>query len=316
MRVPSVLGLALVALLAACRPSAPAAPPVAAPTQAPSPPPLPVATLPPVQDATGLPGDGLVLAAAATPPGRLTAGDRTYLLGPARRVAPGQRPGLVLLLPAANTTLREEYDRYSLDDLRDHGLSVAVVGTYGASWNAGGCCGRAFADGVDDVAAVTAVRDAALARTSGDAARVAVVGHSVGALMVWQLVCRPEFRAAAAVAVAGTRTADCPASLPRLPDVLALHGAQDASVPLRGSDRVVPLLGIAPPPVPEVAQQTAQAAACAPPATAGDRVTWNGCAAGGSLRLTVLPGRGHAWEDLDATRRAAAFLREVLPGVR
>ena len=320
MRAPSVLGLGLLVLLSACSPSTPvAAPSPAAQPVSPSPSPSTVPVLPPVEDATGLPGAPLVAApalrlAGAEPDGtaRLEAGGRTYLLGPARRVAPGTTPALVMVLPAANTTLREEYDRYALDALRDHGVTVAVVGTYAASWNAGACCGKAVVDGVDDVAAVTAVRDDVVRGTGADAARVAVLGHSVGALMSWRLACTPEFDAAAVVAVAGTRVHPCPVPLPRLPHVLALHGSEDASIPLKGSDRVVPLLGIAPPSVPQITAEVAEAAGC----TAAGTSTWTSCAGGGSVRLTVLPGRGHAWEDLDATRLTAAFLAEVLPGVR
>lgn len=314
VRAPSVLGLCLLAALVGCASATPVAAP---PPPSPSAPSLPV--LPPVQDATGLPGDRLVTAPAVRLPGaeadrtaRLEAAGRTYLLGPARRVVPGTPPALVMVLPAANTTLREEYDRYSLDALRDHGMAVAVVGTYAASWNAGTCCGRAAADRVDDVAVVAAVRADAARQARADAKRVAVLGHSVGALMVWRLACTPSFAAAAAVAVAGTRVQPCPSPLPRLPHVLALHGSEDASVPLEGSDRVVPLLGIAPPSVPLITKEAAQAGRCTPAGT----LVWTGCAGGGSVRLAVLPGRGHAWEDLDATPKVAAFLAEVLPGVR
>lgn len=230
---------------------------------------------------------------------------------------PGLAPGVVLVLQAANTTLREEYDRYDLDALRDHGLAVAVVSTYAATWNVGGgCCGRAAADEVDDVAVVAAARDDVVRRTGADPRRVAVIGHSVGALMAWRLACTPSFGAAAVVAVSGTRVHPCPDPLPRVPDLLALHGAGDRSVPLQGSARVVPLLGIAPPAVPRITAQAARAARCSGPTKAGSSLTWTGCAGGGSIRLTVLPAGGHAWEGLDATRRTAAFLREVLPGVR
>ncbi len=323
MRAPSVLGLGLLVALTACSPATPvAAPSPAAPAVSPSAVPA-LPPLPPLQDATGLPGAPLVAAATTRLPGaqpdgtaRLEAGGRTYLLGPARRVVAESAPALVLVLPAANTTLREEYDRYSLDALRDHGATVAVVGTYAASWNAGACCGRAATDGIDDVAVVTAVRDDVVRRTGADAGRVAVLGHSVGALMAWRLACTPQFGAAAVVAVGGTRVHPCPDPLPRLPHVLALHGEQDASVPLAGSDRVVPLLGIAPPAVPRIVAETAAAANCTGQQVSGLTVAWRACAGAGSLRLAVLPGRGHAWEDLDATRRSAAFLAEVLPGVR
>lgn len=322
VRASPVLGLGLLVLLAACSPATPVAlpaPDASTVALSPAAPPSPPPALPPVADATGLTGQGLVAAPALRLPGaepdgtaRLEAGGRTYLLGPARRVAPGAKPALVLVLPAANTTLREEYDRYSLDALRDHGATVAVVGTHAASWNAGSCCGRAVADGVDDVAVVAAVRDDVVRRGGADAGRVAALGHSVGALMAWRLACTTSFRAAAVVAVAGTRVHPCPDPLLRLPHVLALHGSDDASIPLEGSERVVPLLGIAPPSVPRITTEVARAAGCQ---VAGP-FTWTRCAGGGSVRLAVLPGRGHAWEDLDATRWIAAFLAQVVPGVR
>lgn len=319
VRVPSVLAALLLAMVAACAPAGPVAVPTPPPSSAPAPAPASPAqaarVLPPVQDVTGLRGDRLVAPPRVALPGaqadgtaRLAAGGRTYLLAPARRVAPGQRPALVLVLPAANTTLREEYDRYGLDALRDHGMTVAVVGTHAASWNAGACCGRAAAEQVDDVAVVAAVRDDVVARGAARGQHVAAVGHSVGALMVWRLVCTPAFGLSAAVAVAGTLVHPCPRPLQRVPHVLALHGAVDASVPLDGSDQVVPLLGIATPSVRDVVAQVAAAARCG--------ADGSGCAGGGSVRLTVVPGRGHPWEDLDATRRTAAFLSEVLPGVR
>lgn len=332
MSTASLLGpLLLSALLAGCAaepaPTAPsppgAQPPATAGPTAASP---RSQALPPVQDATSLSAQGLVAAidlrlpdAAEDGTVRLQAGERTYLLAPARRVAPGGRPGLLLVLPAANTTLRTEYDRYELDDLRDHGIGVAVVGTHAASWNAGACCGGAQRDGVDDVAAVTAVRDDALRRTEGDVEQVAVLGHSVGALMAWRLACTPGFGAAAVVAVSGTLMSDC-GPLEQTPAFLGLNGAVDTTVPFPGSRRVVPILGVAPPSVPSSLERLARAGGCGPATTttegASTVVRHEGCTGEGAVQLQVVAGTGHPWAGLDATRRAAAFLSEVLPGVR
>lgn len=323
-RAAAVIAVAVLAGACGSAPAPTAQPtPTAAVLPSPSPSPSPSPQLlPPVQDVTGLTGEQMTAADPVALPGaladgtaRLEAGGRTYLLAPARRVTPGTPPGLLLVLPAANTNLRTEYDRYGYDAFRDHGLAVAVVGTYGASWNAGRCCGKPNREGTDDVAVVTAVRKAAAQVAGADVARTAVVGHSVGALMAWRLVCTPGFDAAAAVPVSGTLVADCPPSLQLGADVLALHGADDASVPVDGSDRVVPLLGIAPPSVREVAAQVATAAGCTGPQREQVTTRWTGCTGGGSVALTVLPGRGHAWEGLEATRRTAGFLAEVLPGV-
>lgn len=327
----AVAAVLLASLLTGCAADPPttASTPAAQPSTTAGPstsPPRPPQALPPVQDATGLTAAGLVAAAdvalpdaAADGTARLSADDRTYLLAPARRVAPGRQPGLLLVLPAANTTLRTEYDRYALDALRDHGVAVAVVGTYAASWNAGACCGGAQRDGVDDVAAVTAVRDDALRRIAGDPAQVAVLGHSVGALMGWRLACTPGFGAAAVVAVSGTLVSDC-GPLQDTPAFLGLNGAADTTVPLEGDRRVVPILGIGPPPVRGSLGRLAEAGGCGPAEVReAGRVTvvrHDGCTGGASVQLQVVAGTGHPWAGLDATRRAAAFLAESLPGVR
>ncbi|MCW2616441.1 MAG: polyhydroxybutyrate depolymerase, partial [Frankiales bacterium] len=246
--------------------------------------------------------------------------DRPYLLAPARRTGARARPALLVLLPAANTTLRAEYDRYGLDALRDHGLTVLVAGTYAASWNAGSCCGRPRREGIDDVAALVAMRDDALRRSGADPDRVAVAGHSVGALMAWRLACTPAFRAAAVVAVSGTLVHPCPSPLTRTPRVLLLNGDLDTTVPVDGSDRVVTVLGVAPPSVRESVLRLAASGRCGPAVSrrVEDGLVQDhpGCTGGGSVRFQLVRGQGHPWDGLQATRRLAAFLAEALTGVR
>lgn len=288
------------------------------------------APLPPVQDVTGLAGDRMIAAPHVALPGADASGaaqlsvtsgghERPYLLAPARRVLPRSNPALLVVLPAANTNLRTEYDRYGLDAFRDHGMTVLVAGTYAASWNAGSCCGRPQQEGIDDVAAVTAMRADALRRSGADPRATAVLGHSVGAFMAWRLACTPAFGATAVVAVSGTLVHDCP-GLPRTPAVLALNGDRDTTVPLDGSRSVVPILGIAPPSVRGSLTRLAAAGSCSPPSSfrvGATSVTEHaGCSGGGRVRLQVVEGQGHPWADLDATRRAAAFFAGALVGVR
>lgn len=286
--------------------------------------------LPPVEDATGLSGAQLVAAKEIALPGADAGGaaqlairhggiDRPYLLAPARRVAPRADPALLVVLPAANTLLRTEYDRYGLDAFRDHGFTVMVAGHDAASWNAGACCGRPAEQDLDDVAAVTAMRADAVRRSGADAGRTAVIGHSVGAFMAWRLACTPAFGAAAVVAVSGTLVAECP-RLSRTPRLLSVNGALDQTVPVDGSDEVVPILGIAPPSVRESARRLATAGGCAPPVTFGVGSTTvtdhRSCSGGGIVRLQVVSDHGHTWADLDATRRVAAWLSATVVGVR
>ena len=288
------------------------------------------APLPPVQDVTGLRGAHMVPAPQVALPGADATGaaqlsvrsgghDRPYLLAPARRVPARSDPALLVVLPAANTNLRTEYDRYGLDAFRDHGMTVLVAGTYAASWNAGSCCGRPQQEGIDDVAAVAAMRADAVARSGADAGRTALLGHSVGAFMAWRLACTPSFGAAAVVAVSGTLVSECP-RLPSTPAFLALNGDRDTTVPLDGSSKVVPILGIAPPSVRASLGRLAAAGGCSAATTfrvGATTVTDHAaCSGGGRLRLQVVEGQGHPWADLDATRRAASFLSGAVVGVR
>ena len=286
--------------------------------------------LEPVQDATGLTGAQLIAAREISLPGADESGaaqlsvrssgiDRPYLLAPARRVAPRSDPALLIVLPAANTLLRTEYDRYQLDAFRDHGFTVLVAGHDAASWNAGSCCGRPAEQDLDDVAAVSAMREQAVRLSGADAGRTAVIGHSVGAFMAWRLACTPGFDAAAVVAVSGTLVTECP-RLPHTPRLLSVNGALDRTVPVDGSDEVVPILGIAPPSVRESARRLATAGGCAAPVTFGVGSTtvtdYRSCSDGGTVRLQVVSDHGHTWADLDATRRVAAWLSSSVAGVR
>lgn len=314
------LAAALVALLAGA-PAAASTAPVSSPFKF-----TRSTLLPPVNDATGLRGARMVRAPRVVLPGAGAEGtaqlsvrsgghDRPYLLAPARRVAPRSRAGLLIVLPAANTTLRAEYDRNAFDAYRDHGLTVLVAGTYAATWNAGRCCFRPMREGIDDVAAVQAMRADAVRRTGADPARTAVIGHSVGGMMAWRLACTPSFGAQAVVAVSGTLVAPCP-TLPAVPQFLALNGTADTTMPIDGGTKVVPLLGIAPPSVRRSLTTLAGAAGCTRRVATAETVVHVDCRGGRSVRLTAVAGAGHAWPGLEATRRSAAFLSAALVGVR
>lgn len=261
--------------------------------------------LPGLQDATGLNGKGLVAREAVpTRVVRLDAGGRprAYLLAEARRAERGSDPGLLLVLPAANRTVAQTYEQLGLDAWRDHGLAVAVASPLD-NWNAGTCCGDAASRGVDDVAALAAITTDAVRRSGADRRRVAVLGYSTGALMVYRLLCEGALSLRAAVEVAGTLATSCDERRD-LPAVLALHGQEDATVPLAGSAAVVPILGVAPMSVRAAVGQLSAA---------------GGCVAGGAdcpVRLVEVPGAGHRWEDLQPLPTIATFLADNVPGVR
>ena len=102
-------------------------------------------------------------------------------------------------------------------------------------WNAGGgCCGQSAANGIDDVGYIRGAVDFLAARYGIDPARVFVIGHSNGAMMGQRMICESAVFAAA-VAVSGPLNLDvqtCPEAHGKR--VLAIHGADDENVPIKG----------------------------------------------------------------------------------
>jgi poly(3-hydroxybutyrate) depolymerase len=102
-------------------------------------------------------------------------------------------------------------------------------------WNAGGgCCGQSAANGIDDVGYIRGAVGFLAARYGFDRTRVFVMGHSNGAMMAQRMICETDVFAAA-VAVSGPLNLDvqtCPYARGRR--VLAIHGADDQNVPIKG----------------------------------------------------------------------------------
>jgi len=102
-------------------------------------------------------------------------------------------------------------------------------------WNAGGgCCGQSAENDVDDVGYITGVIDHFVTAYGVDRNRVYGIGHSNGAMMTQRMVCEAGVYAAA-VSVSGPLNLDidqCPAAQGKR--VLAIHGVDDANVPMVG----------------------------------------------------------------------------------
>jgi polyhydroxybutyrate depolymerase len=101
-------------------------------------------------------------------------------------------------------------------------------------WNAGGCCGMAAENDIDDVAYIQGAVDDLARRYGIDRKRVYAAGHSNGAMMAQRLVCETRLFAAV-VAVSGPLdlpVSSCPAA--RGARILAIHGAEDQNVPVAG----------------------------------------------------------------------------------
>jgi polyhydroxybutyrate depolymerase len=180
------------------------------------------------------------------------------------------------------------------------------------TWNAGGCCGYAAAQNVDDVAfALSVLRD--LARNvSVDPARVYATGHSNGAMMAYRLAIEASERIAAIAPVAGAmQTPSFPPARPV--SVLHIHSVDDPRAlyagglgpPFPGTQSRVSHRAVEP----ELQRWVAHDRCPAEPRTVEQRTTpsrgradhtatlllWGPCAGGAEVQLWKLTGAGHGW---------------------
>jgi polyhydroxybutyrate depolymerase len=161
-----------------------------------------------------------------------------------------EKPALVVVLHGAlGNAQRIESER------SEHGLNMDAVaakerfivaylngtpvtrrmGADKLGWNAGGgCCGLSAARNVDDVRYIQGAVDYLASRYGIDRGRVYGIGHSNGAMMTQRVLCETGTYAAA-VAISGPLNLDttsCPGA--RGKRILAIHGADDANVPIAG----------------------------------------------------------------------------------
>ena len=101
------------------------------------------------------------------------------------------------------------------------------------TWNAGGCCGYAMENNVDDVGFTRALLDDLGKLFHLDSGRVYATGLSNGAFMTYRLACELSDRIAAIAPVAGAMVLNtCRPSRPA--SVIHFHGTADPCVPYKG----------------------------------------------------------------------------------
>ncbi|MEA3446040.1 MAG: PHB depolymerase family esterase, partial [Bacteroidota bacterium] len=105
-----------------------------------------------------------------------------------------------------------------------------IVGNFGIrTWNAGGCCGYAVDNNIDDVGFIDQLLDTLIAGLSIDTSRIYVTGMSNGGFMAYRLACELSHRIAAIAPVAATMSFDC---LPVNPvSIIHFHSYLDENIP-------------------------------------------------------------------------------------
>ena len=269
----------------------------------------------------GSPGDLAPLVGPGMPAGdsrvvRMTVAgrERGYLLLPALGLARGQLAALVVVLHQDVGSAQAVAEGLGLDGLRRKGVTLAYPAGVGGSWNAGGCCGVAKDQGVDDVSFVDAVLDDVGRHVPIDPHRRALVGYSGGGMLAYRVLCRAHPALIAAVEVSGSLEAHCPSTV-ALPDLLSIHGAKDGTVGLTQAIRVTHL-GMSPRPVFSTLDVMTTQAHCGRRTTnnrPGVRfVHWRDCRGGSTVDLQIVAGAGHGWESVKGAMRALPFLESHL----
>lgn len=143
---------------------------------------------------------------------------------------------VVFLLHGAFGTAKEMAARIPLARLADEGGFRAVYidgsrlmrlkGGNWKAWNAGYCCGRAFADNIDDLGTLDRIIGRFEAAGLVTPGRIYLVGHSNGAMMSYHYACNRPGVIAGVVGLAGNYVASSCPGAPGL-QVLEIHGAKD-----------------------------------------------------------------------------------------
>lgn len=165
------------------------------------------------------------------------------------------------------------------------------------TWNAGGCCGGAVRENVDDVGFVRSLLDHLEATLCIDGDRVFATGMSNGAMLSHRLACELSDRFAAVAPVAGLdMSPTCPTS--GRVALMQVHGTDDGHVPWEGGLGCGPS-GVAYPSVDDTMSAWRMRNGCSetsmPGVSEGDGscVRYDDCDA--DVVLCTIDGGGHSW---------------------
>lgn len=210
---------------------------------------------------------------------------------------------VIVMLSGINSTVADEISRDRLVDYAAAGKAEVVYPVaFGESWNAIGCCGKAAAGNVDDLAFLKAL---VAAVDPGHARPAYIVGYSNGARMAYRVACDDPGLFDGYATVKGVPTADC--SIRKPVDLVQLASVNDPEVPYKPGDKG----STAEVPVTTLVARLHAAEKC-PAASAATHsgemtlTTWSGCAGGTRLGSAVWSGGVHAFPRPPGSVPAAA----------
>jgi polyhydroxybutyrate depolymerase len=194
--------------------------------------------------------------------------------------------------------------RYTgLDDIADTAGFIVVYpnGTGSSpSWNAGGCCGYAVINQVDDATFVHRILSEVKSVADIDPKRVYAVGFANGAMLTYRLACEMSDTFAAIAPVAGVSFyyGRCQPADPV--SVIHIHGLNDSDVPYAGDG--LSGYGQQYPPVQYGVSTWAQLDNCNGSlvreiSSEVIHTTYDSCRAGTAVELYEIGGLGHTWPE-------------------
>jgi polyhydroxybutyrate depolymerase len=220
-------------------------------------------------------------------------------LVPAGGTAP-TTPILVVLHGQAETAA-QEVQRDALTPLVAAGTAELVYPQgIGNSWNAGGCCGPAWAQRVDDL---DFIRDLVARVDPGRARPVYLVGYSNGGRLAYTVACNDPALVDGFAIVDAMPLSGCTLSRPIT--ALQVDGTADPAVPYQPGDPGSEL----PPATTQVERLRVLDGCPAAPATVSSGTltvdTWSGCDSGARLGFATYHGGTHLWPAGDAATPGA-----------
>jgi polyhydroxybutyrate depolymerase len=265
---------------------------------------------PPAKSASALAKSASAPAASASAPARLISSDysmrfdgqdRTWTrltpVGGLRASAP-----VIVVLSGINATPAVEIARDHLTSYVQSGQAELVYPAgYQKSWNAGGCCGKAAAAGIDDTGFIEAL---AAAVDPGHKHPLDLVGYSNGGRLAYRIACTdPQLFGQIAVVKAMPQPG-CVVSRPAT--ILQIDSTDDTAVPYQPGDK-----GKESPPATVQVARLESTDGC--PATGTVQVhgslrltTWSDCADGTRLGFAVYGSGGHSFPQASGATPSAA----------